>query len=137
MVETSPSADTACVLLSVQQQMISGGLQVLCAIDTVFNHVDQGLPMWTGDGDRKASLTIAFQTPFATPPVITLGLAGIDSAHDQNLRFWLSAHDITTTGFRVEFSTWADTHIARAAVSWHALGPAEPENDVSALTTAG
>lgn len=128
MVKVFPSADIARVQLSVQQQMIFGGFQVLCAVDTVFDHVDQRLPMWAGDGDRKASLTIAFQTPFSISPVITLGLAGIDSAHDQNLRFWLSAHDITPTSFRIEISTWADTHLARAAVSWHAIGPtAEPQ----------
>ncbi|MBL4919042.1 H-type lectin domain-containing protein [Szabonella alba] len=106
-----------------QQCLTVGGLQVISAIDTLFNHVDEQLPMWTGEGDRKVAMNVAFLSPFASPPVVTIGLAAIDSAHDQNLRFWLAAHDITTTGFKIEFSTWADTHIARAAISWHAIGP--------------
>ncbi len=107
---------------SAQQNVIVGEMQILSAVDEVFNHVDHGMPMWSGDGDRKVELNIAFQTPFNAPPAVTLGLAGVDSAHDQNLRFWLAAHDVTTTGFKIEFSTWDDTHIARAAVSWQAIG---------------
>ena len=30
-------------------------------------------------------------------------------------------------GFTIEFSTWSDTHIARASVSWQAIGQAKPD----------
>ena len=64
---------------------------------------------------------------FANVPCVTLGLTGIDASHDQNLRFWLKALDVKKEGFTIEFSTWSDTHIARASVSWQAIGQAKPD----------
>lgn len=106
----------------VQTQVQVGGLQIISASDELFNHVDAGLPMWAGDGDREVRLDVAFANAFAEPPGITLGLTGIDAAHDQNLRFWLDAVDVTAKGFTIMFKTWDDTHIARASVAWQALG---------------
>ncbi len=78
--------------------------------------------MWTEDGDRAVRVEIVFDDAFKEPPSITLGLTGIDSSHDQNLRFALNAIDVTATGFTIEFTTWGDTHIARASVFWQAIG---------------
>ncbi|WP_313352854.1 H-type lectin domain-containing protein [Paracoccus sp. (in: a-proteobacteria)] len=111
--------------LRFPQDIISlGGVQVIRSSGELFNHVDAGLPMWSSDGDRLVRVEIEFCATFADVPMISLGLTGIDSAHDQNLRFWLREADVTEKGFSIEFSTWGDTHIARAAVSWSAIGEA-------------
>lgn len=116
------------------QSIVSiGGMQIIQASDELFNHVDGGLPMWSSDGDRVVRLNIEFCTTFADVPLINLGLTGIDSAHDQNLRFWLQARDVTPKGFAIEFSTWGDTHIARAAASWQAIGEAYTKVSSSAV----
>jgi len=109
-----------------QEQVLVGDMQVLSATGELFNHVDNELPMWAGDGDRKVSVEISFKNAFAAPPAITLGLSGIDSAHDQNLRFWLSATNVSEQGFTVTLQSWGDTHIARAAISWTAFGAKGP-----------
>ena len=109
-------------ILSVQQKLVIGQLLVLSATGEIFNHVDHDLPMWSGKGDRKITVHIVFHAPFAAPPLVTLGLAGIDSAHNKNLRVWLVARDVAEAGFSLECRTWGDTRIARASVSWHAIG---------------
>ena len=111
-------------IIATQQKLILGEMQVLCGMGELFNHVDHGLPMWSGEGSRTVVVKIDFQEPFAAPPLVTLGVSGIDSAHDKNLRLWLTARNLSTNGFTIECNTWADTNIARAAVSWQAIGPA-------------
>ena len=110
-------------ILRLQTRLVVGKLQILSSSGEVFNHVDSGGPMWSGDGDRRLELPVTFTTPFSAAPNVTLGLTGIDSAHDQNLRLLLSVQDVTLTGFTLLCSTWGDTHIARASASWQALGP--------------
>jgi hypothetical protein len=101
-------------------------LQIIASSDELFNHVDDGLPMWTGDGDRSVKKEILFVQAFEEAPNITLGLTGIDAAHDQNLRFRLQAIDVNAAGFTAEFTTWDDTHIARVSVAWQAIGKTIP-----------
>lgn len=100
-----------------------GEFQIISAIGELFNHVDQGLPMWAGDGDRRVRRQVTFVAPFGAVPCVILGLTGLDAAHDQNLRFRLEPVEMTPHGFTIEFSTWSDTHIARASVNWQAIGP--------------
>ena len=104
------------------------GIQVITSTDQLFNHVDENLPIWSSYGDRKATHSISFSKPFQSIPAVTLGLSGVDCATDTNFRFWLHARHITRFGFIIEFSTWYDTHIARAGVIWQAIGPT-PENE--------
>jgi hypothetical protein len=102
-------------------------LQIITCSGELFNHVDEGLPMWSSEGDRAVTTKIQFCRAFSHPPAITIGVTGLDSSHDQNLRFWLNAIDATVAGFVVEFKTWGDTHIARASVAWQAVGKKKPE----------
>jgi len=106
-----------------QNRMVLGEMQAVAWTGEIFNHVDKGLPMWSGHGDRKVSFAISFEVPFGSPPIVSLSLSGIDSAHDQNLRFRMSTKDVTPQGFSIDFDSWSDTHIARAEVSWLAIGP--------------
>jgi hypothetical protein len=113
-------------------------LQIIASSDEIFNHVDDGLPMWTGDGDRSVKKEILFVQVFEEAPNITLGLTGIDAAHDQNLRFRLQAIDVKATGFTIEFTTWSDTHIARASMAWQAIGKIKPDtSNVKRRSTMG
>ena len=112
-------------------------LQIITSSDELFNHVDDGLPMWTGDGDRYVRKEILFVQAFEKAPHITLGLTGIDAAQDQNLRFRLQATDVKATGFTAEFTTWDDTHIARASVAWQAIGETKPDTLKTSGATRG
>lgn len=107
---------------SQQTRTVIDALQLIAFEGPLFNHVDEGLPMWANDGDRAVRQEVTFVTPFEAPPNITMGLTGVDAAHDQNLRFRLQALDVTATGFMIEFATWSDTHIARASLAWQAIG---------------
>jgi len=109
-----------------QTKQVIGAVQVITASDELFNHVDDGLPMWSGDGDRSVTANIIFERTFKEPPAITLGITGMDCDHSQNQRLWVNAINIKATGFTIEFSTWGATHIARAGVSWQAIGEAKP-----------
>lgn len=105
-----------------QTAVQTNDLMILASTDELFNHVDDGLPMWADEGDREVVVEILFQTPFLKLPAIILNVVGIDSAHDQNLRYSVTPINITTKGFSIQFKTWGDTHIARASVSWQATG---------------
>lgn len=118
-----------------QSQMIIGPLQVITAADEIFNHVDEGLSMWTGSGDRSVTVGIVFVRSFKERPEITVSITGMDCDHTTNQRYWLKATNIRTTGFTLEFSTWDTTRIARAGVSWQAIGKARV-NPVAAKNAA-
>lgn len=98
------------------------GLQMIAAADEVFNHVDTDEFMWTGTGGRRVEVPISFARPFVSTPLVVLGLTGIDSSQSENLRFNLTAEDVTGQGFTIVFVTWDDTRIARASASWTAIG---------------
>lgn len=106
------------------------GMQIITAMGEIFNHVDRNEPMWSGDGDREVRLPVSFAAPFQKPPHVTVGISGIDSSRAQNLRFNITAEEVTREGFVLSFVTWDDTKIARASASWTAIGAAVP---VSAL----
>ena len=123
MEKSSPKSTTLPIALSFPQTTITlGNFQFLASSGELFNHVDDGLEMWTGEGDRIVTEEIVFAKPFKASPIISLGLTGMDCAHDQNLRFRLSAVNVSNKGFTIEFLTWEDTHFARASISWQAVG---------------
>lgn len=106
-----------------QRCLLSGeGLQIISATDELFNHVDTNDYLWSGQGPRALELAVRFQRPFATPPLVSLGLSGIDSSHSENLRFNITAESVSEAGFVIRFVTWDDTRIARASISWTAIG---------------
>lgn len=49
-------------------------------------------------------------------------LAFVDANKDHNLRIEVSPHDITESGFKIKFRTWADTQIHNCSASWMAVG---------------
>ncbi len=116
--DTSPFADAQVVVdLGSQIQMIT-------ATGEAFNHVDDNQPMWAGHGDRQVDIPILFTRIFKNAPAIQTGLSGIDCDHSANLRINIQARDVTENGFTLRIVTWEDTRIARAAISWSAIGAA-------------
>lgn len=106
----------------VQTQIRASGIMFTSAQGELFNHCDTDGPMWTGTNDRDFRLPVTFDTAFDAPPIVTLGLSGLDIAHEQNARLSLRAEDVTAQGFTIVLHTWSDTRIARASVSWMAIG---------------
>ncbi len=52
-----------------------------------------------------------------------------DIDNGTNARVEVSADSITEIGYDVVFRTWADTRIARARVTWMAIGEINHEDD--------
>ncbi len=105
---------------------LSDSSAILSATDEIFNHVDTNDVMWSGEGERRVEVNFLFKQPFLDVPVISLALSGIDADQARNLRFNLQSENVSSTGFTAVFLTWEDTHIARASITWTAIGPIAP-----------
>jgi len=95
----------------------------------IFTHYDTGGKMWTGKGDRMVRQRVAFSTPFWEVPAVIIGIAMLDTDHAANLRVDARAENIDQRGFDAVLSTWGDTRIAQARLSWTALGEMKHEED--------
>ena len=71
---------------------------------------------------REFRQPIQFERTFAHAPVVQVGLVGIDSSNDDNLRLRLRAEAITPQGFTLHAETWLNTKIWSIEVSWLAIG---------------
>lgn len=76
----------------------------------------------SAEGTRIFRSTVVFDSPFAAPPVVHLGLTGFDIDHRDSGRLNLRATDITATSFVVEITTWLDTRVYSVGFSWLTLG---------------
>lgn len=72
--------------------------------------------------DRRFRWDVWFDTPFATPPVIQLGLTGFDCGRCSSNRLRLAVVSVTETGFQVALSTWRDSRVYSADFQWLAIG---------------
>lgn len=95
----------------------------------LFSDFEHNGPMWTGEGARLKRKQVLFSQPFATPPSVHVALSMWDISNEATSRVDLRAEDISETGFVIAFRSWGDTRIARARVSWRALGELECEED--------
>ena len=73
-------------------------------------------------GERTFRAHIAFEVGFVAAPLVHVGLAGFDIDHGASSRLTLRAESITPSGFNVVLTTWLDTKVYAAAVSWLAIG---------------
>ena len=85
--------------------------------------------MWSGTGPREVRHKVTFSQPFRKPPTVQVGISMWDMDQKTNMRADISAVNITTDGFDILFSTWADTRIARIRASWMAIGEASHDDD--------
>ncbi|MEP2784364.1 MAG: H-type lectin domain-containing protein [Pseudoruegeria sp.] len=120
-------ADAKIRIPFVQQLLhLSESSAILSATDELFNHVDTNDVMWSSDGPRRVEQSFVFKQPFLDVPVMSIALSGIDTDQSRNMRFNLTTENVSATGFTAVFLTWEDTHIARASVTWTAIGPISP-----------
>ena len=56
------------------------------------------------------------------PPLVHVGVVGIDASKDDNLRLSVRAESITQHGFTLSVETWLNTKIWTVEVSWLAIG---------------
>ena len=89
-----------------------------------FDHTQDGWQLLEPLGDeRRVSVgRVDFANPFASVPMLHLGVAGFDIANGANARLEVCARSVSEAGFEVELETWLDTRIWRVSVSWLAIG---------------
>jgi|HubBroStandDraft_6_1064221.scaffolds.fasta_scaffold1685805_2 hypothetical protein len=74
------------------------------------------------EGKRVFRSHVSFSRAFSAPPVVHVGIVGLDVSKDDNVRVRVRAIDITSTGFLLEAETWLATKIWSVDVSWLAIG---------------
>jgi len=82
-------------------------------------------PDWTlleGNGPRGVAHTVTFEHPFSSPPIVHLGVVGVDASRDHNLRLRTRAENITAAGFTLVLETWLESQLWSVDVSWLAIG---------------
>jgi hypothetical protein len=89
--------------------------------------LDTSLEGWTlldpsSDGDRTFRYAVTFSRSFSAPPVVQVGIVGLDVSKDDNVRVRVRAFDIAETGFTLQAETWLNTKIWLVEVSWLAIG---------------
>jgi H-type lectin domain len=74
------------------------------------------------ESERVVRHHVVFERSFSAPPVVHVGIVGIDVSKDDNVRVRVRALDITSRGFVLEAGTWLNTKIWSVDVSWLAIG---------------
>lgn len=89
--------------------------------------LDSSLDGWSllepaAEGRRGFRKHVAFDASFSAPPVVHVGVVGLDVSKDDNLRLSVRAESITAQGFTLSVETWLNTKIWSVEVSWLAIG---------------
>lgn len=74
------------------------------------------------EGSRSFRHPVRFDVPFSSPPVLQLGVVGLDASKEHNLRLKVRAEDITSSGFTLAVETWLHSQLWSVDVSWLAIG---------------
>ncbi len=96
---------------------------------TMFEDYRDGGPMWAGQGARAVRQRVSFSARFHEQPVVSLGIAMLDTHCAANLRVDVRAENVGLAGFDAVLSTWGDSRIAQARLHWTALGALKHEED--------
>lgn len=83
-------------------------------------------PNWIlteGDGERTFTQQVQFNPPdtFVQKPTVFCGLSLIDVVGDADYRLAVDAVNVTRTGLNLVTSTWHDSHVWSAYISWVAF----------------
>ncbi len=89
--------------------------------------LDSTLDNWSllepaGGLRRSCRQPVVFERRFAAPPLVHVGVVGIDASKDDNLRLSVRAESITEYGFMLSVETLLNTKIWSVEVSWLAIG---------------
>jgi hypothetical protein len=75
------------------------------------------------DQSREYRVYVGFPQEFVrVAPQVMVALTAIDVDHGRNLRVIVQAENVTTSGFTIVITTWWDTILFAASVSWMAYG---------------
>ena len=74
------------------------------------------------DEIRPFRFKVNLSAAFHAPPLVHLGLTGLDIDQRDTSRVNLTATEITKTGFTAVITTWRETRVYSVAFSWLALG---------------
>lgn len=94
----------------------------------LFSDFQDDGPMWRGEGEREVVKSVEFSEKYDDAPAVTLAIAMCDMSNDAYMRFDMCAVDVTAQGFKIRFSTWGDTKIARVRVHWQSIGSVNNED---------
>lgn len=72
---------------------------------------------------RQFTLNVTFAYPFSYPPVVHIGLTGFDIDQNTSTRLTATVANITADAFDLVLTTWQNTLVYSAEVSWLAIGP--------------
>lgn len=73
-------------------------------------------------GTRSYRYPVQFERAFAATPIVQLGVVGLDSSKDDNLRLRVRAEEISEQGFTIVVETWLHSQLWSVDVSWLAIG---------------
>jgi len=97
--------------------------------DILFSDFEDEGEMWTGEGDRERRLRVTFSEPFRAAPVVHVALSMWDMDASTNARVQIGAEAVRPDSFEAVFRTWGDTRVARARITWIAIGPVRDDED--------
>jgi len=89
--------------------------------------LDHELEGWTlhapSNGEpRVFEHEVAFEQPFAAPPVVHVGLTGFDVSNQEAARLRVAVASTHAGGFMLRVETWLHTRVWGVEVSWLAVG---------------
>lgn len=108
----------------VQKNPAPGMQQILLGYVSASYGDGSGIGILSSDGGTGARYwdrNITFSSPFAGTPLVQASLSYLDCDCGHNLRVKLLVDTITTTGFRLRVTDWADTVLWGVGVNWIAI----------------
>ncbi|MGV3662999.1 MAG: H-type lectin domain-containing protein [Prosthecobacter sp.] len=72
---------------------------------------------------RTFSVSVIFDAPFFSVPVVQVGLNGFDIDQRDSARLIVKAEAITEFSFQAVLTTWAGSRVYAAEFNWLAIGP--------------
>lgn len=96
--------------------------------ETLFSDFENGGDMWTGEGSRERRATVRFSERFREPPNVMVSVSLWDVDYSTNIRADVEAESISKGQFEIVFRTWGNTRMARARVSWMAIGAVDDDD---------
>jgi hypothetical protein len=79
--------------------------------------------MWNKTGaDRHFIAPVQFDKPFKSIPTVLVSLSGLDTDCSKNARLYIDSKDIVASGFSAVISTYSDSKVFGAQISWIAFG---------------